>query len=129
MKNRIKEECSKRPTEESCGIIFFAKKAKVLPCYNWAEDKDISFKIHPKDYLRASKRGEIFGIYHSHITIDESFSEKDIRCAEELMLPYFVYSLKSDSHNLYIPESLKKREKSFKSFLYRMKKEYSVIDK
>tara|TARA_Y100000356_G_C11111072_1_gene209646 strand:- start:43 stop:426 length:384 start_codon:yes stop_codon:yes gene_type:complete len=126
VKSQIKKICSKTPGEESCGFLIFNKKTFLHPCENKAHSKEDSFKISTKDYLKALTIGDIFGIYHSHIKVDEDFSEKDIESSEELMLPYFVYSLKSDSHNLYIPKDLSIKTKSFKSFLYRVKKEYSV---
>ena len=129
MKETIKNECVKNTKEESCGFLIFKKKrTSIFPCYNWANDRAKNFKIEAKEYIDASKAGEIFGVYHSHIGEDERFSEKDVLHSEEIMLPYFVYSLKTKGHGLYIPMSIKPKSKSFERFLSRAKREYSVIE-
>jgi proteasome lid subunit RPN8/RPN11 len=127
MKDKIKEECMKNPTEESCGLLLFEKKrTKIIPCQNYAENKKQNFKISFKDFISAEKKGEVFGIYHSHVDDSYEFSEKDIIHSTEIMLPYFLYSIKSDRHNLLIPASSKYKSKSFKNFLSRVRKVYGV---
>ena len=127
MKNIIKKECLKNPEEESCGLVlFFNKRAKIMPCYNWAKNKQTNFEIEPRRFVDAFRKGEIFGVYHSHIDSSSKFSKKDIERSEESMLPYFLYSLKSNTHNVYIPKSVKKGSKSFVNFLSRTKRDYCV---
>jgi proteasome lid subunit RPN8/RPN11 len=127
IKKKIEDHCLENPLEESCGIIFFSnKRTKVLPCLNRSENKQATFSISHKDFIECSKRGEIFGIYHSHVYSDAEFSEKDLLFSGELNLPYFVYSLKTKRHSVYIPENLPEKNKSFKNFLSRAKKDFSV---
>ena len=127
MKEKIKNECIKNPEEESCGFLLFERKrTKLVPYVNCAENKKINFRISFADFIKTRKKGEIFGIYHSHVDGNSEFSEKDIIHSREIMLPYFLYSIKSDKHNLLIPETSKSQSKSFKNFLSRVKKVYSV---
>ena len=129
MIEKIKKECLQNTTEESCGLIVFIKKrTRIVPCFNWAEDKENTFKIDVGDYVKALRVGEIFGVYHSHVNSGEEFSKKDIIHCEELGLPYFVYSLKTKKHNLYLPKKTKRGSKSFINFLRRIKKDFSVRD-
>ena len=122
MKDKIKLECMKNPREESCGFLLFEKRrTKIVPC-----NKVGNFKISPRDFVKTRKRGEIFGVYHSHVNGDSAFSKKDIVHSEEIMLPYFLYSIESNSHNVFVPEKLTNKTKSFKNFLSRVKKIYSV---
>ena len=117
----------KNPEEEVCGFLLFERKrTKLVPCENCAKDRRVNFKISFEDFIKTRKRGEIFGIYHSHIEEDEEFSQKDIIHSREIMLPYFLYSIKSDRHNLLIPKTSKSQSKSFKNFLSRVKGDYSV---
>lgn len=127
MKEVIRDQFTDLENEE-CGIVYFDKKVKLKICKNIASKSSENFEISIKDYLGLKKSFEIFGIYHSHIKSDESFSNKDIVHSEELTVPYFVYSLKTKKSNLYIPASLntKKATKSFCNFLKRIKKEYGV---
>ena len=98
MKDKIKEECMKNPTEESCGLLLFEKKrTKIIPCQNYAENKKQNFKISFKDFISAEKKGEVFGIYHSHVDDSYEFSA-----------------------------SSKYKSKSFKNFLSRVRKVYGV---
>ena len=123
----IEKECDKNPEEESCGlIVFINKRTKVVPCFNWADDRKQYFKIKTEDYVRASKAGEVFGIYHSHVDVGAEFSEKDMMHSKELMVPYFVYSLRTRGHNVFFPNKLKKGTKSFLNFLNRIKRDFSV---
>ena len=127
IKKKIEDHCLKNPLEESCGIIFFSdRRTRVLPCLNRAENKKETFSISHGDFIECSKRGAIFGIYHSHVYTDAEFSEKDLLFSREVNLPYFVYSLKTKKHSVYIPASLPKKDKSFNNFLSRAKKEFSV---
>ena len=127
MMSEIECECKKNPAEESCGlVVFINKRTRIVPCFNWAEDRESTFKIETGDYVRASKEGEIFGVYHSHVDVAAEFSEKDIIHSKALMVPYFVYSLKTKKHNVYLPDRLKKGTKSFSNFLNRIKKNFSV---
>ena len=56
---------------------------------------------------------KMVGVFHSHINTDEKFSEKDIKISEELMFPFWVYSSKTKKHNVYIPENLYNKKKTF----------------
>ena len=127
MKKAIREQFSDLKNEE-CGIVYFDKKIKLKICKNIASKDFENFEISVKDYLDLKKKFEIFGLYHSHIKSDESFSNKDMIHSEELMVPYFVYSFKTEKSNLYIPKNLDptKATKPFRNFLKRIKREYSV---
>ena len=78
MKDDIKKICEKEKTKESCGIILFAKnRFRVRECNNISEFPEQQFEISFFDHCECIKEGEIVGIYHSHITENEEFSDID----------------------------------------------------
>ena len=115
MKDDIKKICEKEKTKESCGIILFAKnRFRVRECNNISEFPEQQFEISFFDHCECIKEGEIVGIYHSHITENEEFSDLDKEISDEMMLPFILYSLKSKKFNTYIPEKINsKRAKNF----------------
>jgi|TARA_R110002167_G_scaffold195467_1_gene398204 proteasome lid subunit RPN8/RPN11 len=116
MKKNIEEICFKNIKKESCGfLMMYKEKIQVIECDNVSLNPENSFEINYKDLIKYSISPRVVGVFHSHINTDEKFSKKDIKNSEELMLPFWVYSIKTKKHNVYIPENLtnKKNVKNF----------------
>lgn len=94
--------------EEGCGLLL-NKKGKIhwIPCDNLADNPEEDFYIDPKEYIRASLRGDIYAIVHSHPDVSEEPSEADIKASDFLGIPYHIYSLETMKKYEYIPKKLK----------------------
>lgn len=105
IKNKIKELALHNPNEEVCGILHHTfDKASIFPCENIAQDKTTDFEIDPQKYLECCQLGKPYGIYHSHPKGKAAFSEHDIESANEVLLPYHLYSIEDDKFLEYIPK-------------------------
>jgi len=111
MKDHIKKHIKDHATEESpyecCGILYQDKdslKLGALRCKNIAENKHMMFSIDPKDYLKASRLGEIISFYHSHIN-SSNFSDYDKIQSEHHEVKFIMYSLKDRKFNEYEPKN------------------------
>ncbi len=103
-KERIKEHALKNQSEECCGLIVQTKEKfdlETFECRNSAENKQTFFSLNPKDYLKASLRGEIKAVYHSHISDNEEFSVGDKENSKKHQVDYVLYNIKNDSFHLY----------------------------
>ena len=109
IKNQIISLAKNNPTEEICGFIYFGVdgKAGIRECKNISEDKNRSFIISSDEYISLIEDDSkyVCGIYHSHINTDEEFSWNDIEISDNLELPIFVFSLKTNKWNDYTPQS------------------------
>lgn len=92
-------------TIEVCGfaILKYDGSSYLYPCTNIASDPTQEYEIDTSDFINASKTGRIVGIYHSHPKGPSSFSETDIEYANELGLPQWMYSGKTETWHEYIP--------------------------
>jgi proteasome lid subunit RPN8/RPN11 len=74
--------------EEACGLIV---SGKYIPCKNAHSSPLTNFAIDAKDYARASKRGDIQAVFHSHPDKMNKFSLHDIRACKQSNLPWVMY--------------------------------------
>lgn len=75
----IKYSKTKEP-QESCGFVVLMSSEKVfMPCENVAEDKENHFEISPEDYIKASEKGEIVALVHSHPQGEPKLSLADLQ--------------------------------------------------
>lgn len=105
VKLQIKNHSLQESPLEACGLILFNSDYSAFPCRNSAENKVNSFVLCPEDYLKASLKGEIKAIYHSHPAADSDqyFSDIDEACSERHKIPYITYKLNTDSFAIYEP--------------------------
>lgn len=92
--------------EEVCGIFYAANNTvNYQPCKNYAAEPTLHFEIDPREFLDAKQKGLICGIFHSHIKEFSSngFSEDDIYCSEETMIPFHL--LDNGNWYEYLPKS------------------------
>ena len=93
--------------EEGCGLLINKRGKIVLKfCENVAEDKEETFQIDPKEYVKARLSGDIYGIVHSHPDISCEPSEADKRASDHLGIPYIIYSLPDAEKFVYTPKRL-----------------------
>jgi proteasome lid subunit RPN8/RPN11 len=96
---------SVRPNE-CCGLLVrneHDNEMTAIPCENAAPNPDEDFMISSTDYLKAFNTGRLMAVYHSHVCKEEKFSQADIASSENILLPFYVYSLVSKKFNIYTP--------------------------
>ena len=111
IESEIREHANSDFKNECCGFVVFSTKDKanvIFPCQNQSRRKGEHFLICPKDYIRASRLGEIMAVYHSHPKqIVGEFSEFDKIQSEVHELPSILYNIKEDKFFEYEPDGYK----------------------
>jgi proteasome lid subunit RPN8/RPN11 len=80
---------------EACGLLAIHKgRETYVPCRNIGVGTD-QFVIHPEDYVRADRLGEIVGVFHSHPNLPAEPSQADKVACEASGLPWFILSYPS----------------------------------
>jgi proteasome lid subunit RPN8/RPN11 len=80
---------------EACGLVIVQKgRETYVPCRNVGMGTD-QFVIHPEDYVRADRLGEIVGVFHSHPNLPAEPSQADKVACEATALPWFIVSYPS----------------------------------
>jgi proteasome lid subunit RPN8/RPN11 len=94
------------PDREVCGFIYVdaQNEAAILPCANIAANPTEEFLISDEDHMRAMGYKRILGVYHSHPN-SPGFSPEDLGCAEAMGVPFYLYCVKSETWQSYLPES------------------------
>lgn len=93
---------------ESCGLIGCNSDFFLHRCNNISREPNKYFEISSRDYLAASRRGELCAIIHSHIQNKPlKFSILDKTIAQEHEITSIIYDIHSDTFNEYIPDGYK----------------------
>lgn len=100
IKNQIKN-LAHQTNDEICGII---SNNNLFPCKNISSNPSRHFILSPFDYLKASYKGKIDCIYHSHPQNPE-FSELDKINLYNQKLKGIMYCKNEDSFRYFLPES------------------------
>ena len=106
IKKHIRDHAAEESPHECCGILYQNKdslKLEALRCKNIAENKRMMFAVDPKDYLKASRLGEIVSFYHSHVN-SSNFSDYDKIQSELHEIKFIMYSLKDQKFHEYEPK-------------------------
>jgi len=115
--NQIKEWSSINLAGEICGLMGEKDGQYILLlCENKSKNPRGSFAIDPLEYLLFSDKYNMIGLFHSHVSGDETESEKDIIMSENSCLPFFIYSLNTENFNIYTPKKPKVNVKTLESF-------------
>ena len=104
IKQKIKLHAEATAPKECCGFVL---EEDIFECKNYAENPDHNFSISPKDYLKASRKGEFKAVYHSHPQGDLKFSPYDIRVSESMNLDFVLYHNPTKKFLLYNPSNKK----------------------
>jgi len=108
IKFAIKQHALKENPRECCGLLLkSAEGLGIQTCRNVSEKPDKHFSISAKDYLRASTRGSVEGVYHSHISNNDKFSPNDILHSRAHKVPFVLYCQGKDSFSTFDPERSK----------------------
>lgn len=74
--------------QEACGLIV---NNEYLPCDNMHSLPLEYFAIDAKDYAKASVKGDIQAVFHSHPNQLNNFSAHDIEACKHSKLPWILY--------------------------------------
>tara|TARA_R100000664_G_C2757250_1_gene145403 strand:+ start:1888 stop:2625 length:738 start_codon:yes stop_codon:yes gene_type:complete len=112
IKQSIREHALEEKPKECCGLLIERKAVKeIYPCRNSSEQPTQHFSINPSDYVKASARGKIKAVYHSHNSGNEKFSVNDMFNSRAHKLNYILYNTVKNSFSFF---DFKKN----KTFLY-----------
>jgi len=107
LRNKLVDICSSQYAVETCGFVAFDKKSKkyVLTVEkNESPDPANFFIINPVRFLNCKNKYDLIGVFHSHITADETPSEFDIKMSEACCVPFVIYSLNTYKFSIYSPK-------------------------
>lgn len=96
------------PNEESGGLIWYTKlgKSGFEACSNMEANKSKNFRFDENSYLRMFYEGKcLFSIFHTHVSDNVEFSNSDITTAESWGVPMWLYNIKKDAWNEYLPKN------------------------
>lgn len=93
------------PIVESCALIIIENGIeKLIPARNVSKDKRNSFTIAPESYAEAEARGQIIGVFHSHVSHPAIPSEFDLVSCETTGVAWHIYSIGHDSWHTFYPK-------------------------
>lgn len=124
LKSQIKTHSLELPNEEVCGFIL--DDNTVIKARNTSFNKSKNFSIHPEDYINAENSGNIVGIYHSHPSKNNNFSDFDKINAENHNKIYIMYCLKTDTFHEFYPGNYKNKYIGIK-FDYKTNNCFTII--
>lgn len=90
---------------ESCAFIIIENGIeKFLPAKNISKEKHNHFIIAPESYIEAESRGQIIGIFHSHVSQPAIASQCDLVSCETTGVAWHIYSIAFDSWYTFYPK-------------------------
>lgn len=96
IKNKIKLHAKNELPNEACGVIIKSGEfIDIYQCKNISSNKKEQFELNPFDYLKASNKGKVIGIYHTQEYINPSILDYVISSGHNIYS--VVYSWKHDS--------------------------------
>lgn len=94
LKDLMMAEASRVYPNEACGLIVqVGSKSVPIACTNASEVPTHQFLIPTDEYLAACERGEVIGVWHTHVNILPTPSEADKVGCEASALPWFILSI------------------------------------
>lgn len=127
IKNEIEKHSVEEYPNECCGFLIDGEKSIcIFRCNNVieGEDKKNNFAIDGKDYLKASRSGEILAVYHSHDS--DFFSDTDKKNSIHNKIPYVVFSRQSKKISIFDP-FVEKQEIIEQPFLLGQRDCYTLV--
>lgn len=103
--DEIKAYCLKHPSQESGGFVIKTDTGFILmDCQNKSPHPEKHFLFDAYDYLKSSRLGEIWGLYHSHV-YNSFFSKIDIDTANDQNLKLILFVIRKNKFKFYDPSS------------------------
>ena len=79
---------------EACGLILsIGKKSVPISCPNVSEQPRDQFMIATSDYANALSKGEVVGVWHTHVNLPSNPSPADLVGCEASSVPWFILSI------------------------------------
>ena len=88
IKEKIKSHALEDASRECCGFVV---GEETFRCRNYSEKPKRHFNISPHEYLKASRKGAIKAVYHSHVSGKPSFSVYDKQASHNHNLKFLMY--------------------------------------
>ena len=102
IKQKIKQHALSENPRECCGVIISSgDKTSVIECRNVSDNPKETFSLSTNDYLKASRKGKIKAIYHSHPNQNKIFSNYDMLNSQAHRLDYLLYNIPHDSFSFF----------------------------
>jgi proteasome lid subunit RPN8/RPN11 len=79
--------------KEACGLVV---QGQYWPCKNIHPEPEKYFTICPKDYIKASNKGDIEAFFHSHTSGFNKFSTSDVATCKATNTPWVMYCTDTD---------------------------------
>lgn len=93
---------------EACGLLVqIGNKCVVHRARNISMNPREGFAVAPEDYLAATERGKVLGIYHSHPYGLPVASMPDLAACEIANLPFHIVSVPVEGHAVFYPSGYK----------------------
>ena len=102
IRESIKSHALEESPLECCGLVLDNNESSsTFRCENVSEKPTGHFSIKPSDYLKASRKGTIKAVYHSHNSDNEKFSTNDKLNSQTHQLHYFLYNTKKNTFSFF----------------------------
>lgn len=93
---------------ESCGLLLNIKGKEIYyPCKNLAAANHHEFVLDVKDYVKASDKGEVIAIVHSHPTTPAHASQADLISCEHSKKPWYIVNPRMEEWCYFEPSGYK----------------------
>ena len=90
--------------KESVGLLVNIKgKEKYISCNNLSLSPYQTFILDPIDYVKATNKGDVIAIVHSHPVTPPEPSQADKLCCERTKLPWHIVNPKTEKWGYYEP--------------------------
>lgn len=94
----IRQEGLRCYPQEACGLVVRkGKKSEAVACRNISLYPEDHFLISPEDYAATADRGEIIGIWHTHVNLPSEPSDADLAGCEASELPWYIMGISRDA--------------------------------
>jgi len=104
IKHKIREHALRESPKECCGLLVEeGSELELYRCPNHSEKPTSHFYISAPHYLRASRRGNISAVYHSHTSANENFSDNDKKNSSAHQTSFILYNTIKNSFFCYDP--------------------------
>lgn len=114
MKEILKAYAKSSKFAEVCGFIGYNNGLIFKSVHNHNKEPQKYFSVSPLDYLSFRRGNEFVAVFHSHLNSDCEATEFDKISAENVCLPFVIYSLTEDKFSIYVPENSEISEEKLK---------------